>query len=118
MCCPRCGYLLERKARIDRAHFRRTGEIRLLVTKRGGPTYHETERLGHGAYNIAYHGKGSIVGGIHKPIDERLIANFRRRLGREGVDETRSWLARWDSREQRVEEIVGRWFDPFAGSDG
>ena len=110
--CPRCGWTLQSKPRIDRAHQKWTGEKRYLLSKRGTLICHTIRKPGHGIYRIGRPDGGGVSGTIGRPIDDEVIELFRARFAIDEVDETQSYLAKWDPGAQAVVEILGTYRGP------
>ncbi len=116
--CPRCGYSYRMKPKINRAQERKTGERWYLLDKSGRPIVQENERVGHAVSYISYKSGGALWASHSRGVGERMIEEFREILRQDDVDETRSFLARWDASAQRVRVMAGTWWEPFNTADG
>lgn len=94
--CPRCGYREE------------THPLRKRKTKAGDPVCRTTKRPGHGAYLLKHRQGVSEIGALHRPLTERVIAQFKQNLKHPKVDAAHSFLTRWNPKRHRIDMVVGK----------
>lgn len=75
------------------------------LDKNGERIFRTYKRKGYGAYCVT--GKSGIanLGVMRVPVTRKVIAQFRRDIADDGVNEAACWLTRWTGK--KVEVVVG-----------
>ncbi len=106
--CPMCGYTAWTKAVIDRKRQAADPERKAYfkLDERGERIFRTYERKGCGAYCVANQSGIASLGVMRVPVTRKVIAQFRRDIADDGVNEAACWLTRWTGKQ--VEFVVGQ----------
>ena len=110
LACLRCGYGETTRPIVDRIKQKADPEYResFKLRKDGDPIYRTVKQVGWGAYRLESKKGGAVVGSVNCRVTVKIIANFKRDLGKPDVNSARSYLTRWNPKRRCIEVVVGR----------
>jgi hypothetical protein len=106
--CRYCGYRYDEFALVDRKREKKTGKRCFKLTKDGKLIRRSREQIGYGSYRVSSVRGGACYGSIMKPLDEKSIESFRRRIDSPDVDKESSYLLSFDPTTKELTAAVGK----------
>lgn len=105
--CPMCGYVSWTRAVLDRKRQVADPERRVYfkLDRNGERVFRTYKQKGYGAYCVTGRSGIASLGALRVPVTRRVIAQFRRDIAGDGINQAACWLTRWTGKQ--VEFVVG-----------
>ena len=102
-----CGYVSWTRAVLDRKRQAADPERRVYfkLDRNGERVFRTYKQKGYGAYCVTGRSGIASLGALRVPVTRRVIAQFRRDIAGDGINQAACWLTCWTGKQ--VEFVVG-----------